>query len=117
MSEYLLIRECNPALPLSPVQYQLPGASKKPRTAWFAPDMVANSKAWLEQKLGPLTHWAPPGAQPSRAEPDNGITVLTDDPSFQYEPKPLTPDDQAKLAAPDAVRTELEQIADALESR
>lgn len=77
--EYLLIRECNPALPLSPVQYQLPGASKKLRTAWFAPHMVANSKAWLEQKLGPLTHWQPSAAQPHRADdppPDNDPLVM-----------------------------------------
>ena len=43
-----------------PVQYQPAGERKKRRTAWFHPDHVAASKAWLEEKLGPLAAWEPP---------------------------------------------------------
>jgi hypothetical protein len=66
----VLIKECNPVLPLIPVGYQIPGERKKPRTAWFHPDLVADSKAWLEQRLGPLTLWQPPATQPDRADPE-----------------------------------------------
>ena len=46
----LYIRETNPPLQLTPVRYQLAGPGKKPSTAWFTSEMVANGRAWLEQR-------------------------------------------------------------------
>ena len=67
--EKLIIRETTPPLQLTPIRYQLAGPGKGRPAAWFAPDMVANSRSWLEQKLGPLTLWQPPAAQPQHTPP------------------------------------------------
>jgi hypothetical protein len=78
--------------------------------------MVANSRTWLEQKLGPLTLWQPHAAQPADATPAATRVDITLNPTasilrlFTGFPPTITlttPADQAKLDARAAIHARI----------